>query len=150
MIVCTLAEALGQSPAHAGLRKAFEFLQQAQERPDGRVDIDGDRVYALYQSYETLAGDSWTFEGHRRYIDVQFVLAGEEVMGWAATGQATVTKPYDAQGDAWLGTVLQGSLSTIRLAAGQLAVFWPGDAHAPRRAAGKPGAVKKIVIRVAV
>jgi biofilm protein TabA len=152
MIVCDLEQALAQAPAHAGIRKALEFLQRVrgQEHADGRVDIEGDRVYALYQSYETVAGDDWTFEGHRRYIDVQYLAAGEETLGWASAGQAQVARPYDAQSDAWLGTVQPAARTPVRLSPGQLAIFWPSDAHAPKRAAGKPMAVRKIVVKVAV
>jgi beta-galactosidase beta subunit len=65
MIVCNLEQALGQAPVHVGLQKAIEYLQQVQGHADDRVDIDGDRVFALHQTYETVAGDDWTFKATR-------------------------------------------------------------------------------------
>jgi beta-galactosidase beta subunit len=58
--------------------------------------------------------------------------------------------PYDPAKDAWLGTVPADQITPLRLAAGQLTVLYPTDAHAPRHAAGASMAVKKIVVKVAV
>jgi YhcH/YjgK/YiaL family protein len=49
-----------------------------------------------------------------------------------------------------LGTADASTVTQIRLQAGQLAVFYPTDFHAPRRAAGTPSQVSKIVVKVAV
>ena len=57
--------------------------------------------------------------------------------------------PYDAAKDAWLGTVPAAEITPVRLSAGQLAVLYPADAHAPKRAAGAPVPVSKIVVKVA-
>jgi YhcH/YjgK/YiaL family protein len=115
------------------------------------VEIDGDRVFALVQSYQTVAaGDPVLCEAHRKYIDVQYVAAGEEVIGWASTGRLTITADYDQAKEAWFGTLPPADTTFVRLAAGELAVLYPTDGHAPRLAAGAPAAVKKIVVKVAV
>ena len=72
------------------------------------------------QSYETQTGD-WLFEGHRKYLDIQYVVSGEEVIGWAFIDRATVTVPYDPAKDAWLGIVPADEITPVRLAAGS----WP-------------------------
>lgn len=152
MIVTDLAHAANQVPATPALQKGLAFLREAQgkELADGRIAIDGERVYALVQSYETLTGGEWKFEGHRRYIDIQYIALGEEVIGWAPTGAATVTMAYDEAKDIWLGTVPASEAVPVRLTAGYLAVLYPEDAHAPKRAAGAPVPVKKIVVKVAI
>jgi YhcH/YjgK/YiaL family protein len=152
MIVTDLAHLAEQAALTPALQKALAFLHglAGQPLPDGRIEIDGSNVYALVQSYETQAGGDWGFEGHRKYLDIQYVVAGEEVIGWAFLDRATVTMPYDTTKDAWLGTVPTAEITPVRLAAGQLAVFYPTDAHAPKHAAGVPGPVKKIVVKVAV
>jgi YhcH/YjgK/YiaL family protein len=113
---------------------------------DGRVEIDGDKVYALVQSYETVATDEPRFEAHRKYLDVQYLASGEEVIGWASIDRLIVGVPYDEAKDASLGRVSP----PVRLSSGQLAVLYPADAHAPKLAAGAPAPVKKIVVKVAV
>ena len=101
-----IEEQLALTPA---LAQAVAFLRSAygQNLPAGRTDLDGDRVFALVQVYDSVTPPAdLTFEGHRKYIDVQFVDAGEEIIGWAHAVGVKVTKPYDEKIEAWLGTCL--------------------------------------------
>ncbi|MHB8843793.1 MAG: YhcH/YjgK/YiaL family protein [Nitrospirota bacterium] len=152
MIVTDLAHMNHQVPMTPSLRKAFEFLLRPDlaSLPDGRTDIDGDRVFALVQRYETLHTETPKFEYHRKYIDVQFIASGQEVIGWASAGAMSVTEAYDAGKDICFGTVAQGRWTPVRLETGQLMVLWPEDAHAPKGAAGGPSKVMKVVIKAAV
>ena len=151
MIVTDIAHLADQVMLTPALQKASAFLQSlpAGPLPDGRIEINGDDAFALVQSYETHTG-AWLFEGHRKYLDIQYVASGEEVIGWAFIDRTTVTVPYDPAKDAWLGTVPADAITPVRLTAGQLAVLYPTDAHAPRHAAGAAVAVQKIVVKVAV
>jgi YhcH/YjgK/YiaL family protein len=130
--------------------KAFAFLEEVTPAvADGRHEIDGDAVFALVQRYETrlAAGQP---EAHRRYVDVQFIVAGREVIQWAPLGSLTeVTKPYDDAKDAGFFAD-GGALVPIRVAAGQFAILFPDDAHAPCCAWAGPEAVVKVVVKVAV
>jgi len=153
MIVTDLAHAREQSGPVPGLRKALEFLTAAQARPpaDGRIEIDGDRAYALVSSYQTArASEPLAFEAHRKYIDVHFVLSGEEIVAWAPIERLSVTREYDAAKDVWFGTLCAGAATPVWLVTGYLAVLYPEDGHAPKLAAGEPVAVKKIVVKVAL
>ena len=152
MIVTDLAHRDHQVPLTPSLRKALDFLVRPDivGLPDGRTDIDGDRVFALVQRYETVATDVPKFEYHCKYIDVQFIASGQEVIGWAPAAAMRVTEAYDAGKDICFGTVAAGKWTAVRLEAGQLMVLWPEDAHAPKGAAGPPSRVLKIVIKVAV
>jgi YhcH/YjgK/YiaL family protein len=152
MIVTDLDHIEGQIGMTPALRKAIDFLRRPDIalRPDGRVDIDGDRVYALPQRYETASTVPPRFEHHRRYIDIQFIVSGEEVIAWAPVERMAVTEDYDPAQDVAFGTVRAGEMTPVFLAAGQLMVLYPEDGHAPRLAAGSPAAVVKIVVKVTV
>jgi len=141
-----------QVPMTPSLRRAFDFLQVCDllQLPDGRVEIDGDRVFALVQRYETVRTDAPKYECHRKYIDVQFIATGEEVIGWAPAERMSVTEAYDAGRDVCFGTIAAGTWTPVRLEAGQLMVLWPEDAHAPKGATGESKRVMKIVVKVAV
>jgi YhcH/YjgK/YiaL family protein len=151
MIVASLQELAEQAQLTPAMRKGLDFLVQNQgkELPDGRAPIDGDQVYALVQSYETRTGEI-TFEGHRRYIDLQYVARGEELLGWAPLAAAEVTRPYNEERDIWLGSVPQDQMTAVHMTEGFVAVLYPSDAHAPMRAWGAPAPVKKIVVKVAL
>jgi len=135
-----------------GLRKAFAFLRSDSLRSltDGRVEIDGDRVFALVQRYQTMAVDTPRFECHRKYIDVQFIVSGEEIIDWVPLDWMTITQPYDADHDICFGTATKGTWTRAFLQAGQLAVLWPEDGHAPKLSCCAPESVMKIVVKVAV
>ncbi|OGR68028.1 MAG: hypothetical protein A2081_02685 [Elusimicrobia bacterium GWC2_61_19] len=152
MIASDLETVGRQAVPSPGIEKALAFLRRPDVRalPDGKYEIDGERVFAIVQRYETAAPARPRYEAHRKYIDLQFIAAGAEVIGWAPLGLLAVTEPYDAAKDICFGAVPAGKDAAVRLGAGQLAVLYPEDAHAPRLAAGAPGPVTKIVVKVLV
>lgn len=151
MVVTDIKHMLHQVSMTTSLRKGIDFLLRPDIHllTDGRVDIDGDRVFALVQRYETVMTDAPRFEYHRKYIDIQYIVSGEEVIGWAPAERVTITEAYDEEKDICFGTVLDGEMTLVYLKAGELAVLYPEDGHAPKLAAGKPSCVFKIVVKVA-
>jgi YhcH/YjgK/YiaL family protein len=71
-------------------------------------------------------------------------------MGWVALEAVTAMTPYDAEKDVCHGLFPASAMTPMRVSAGQAAVFFPEDAHAPKLAVSAPGLVKKIVIKVAI
>ncbi|MEW6673863.1 MAG: YhcH/YjgK/YiaL family protein [Thermodesulfobacteriota bacterium] len=152
MIVTDLEHITGQIHMLPGMQKAIDYLRGIRGRAPaaGKVEIDGKRVIAGIQAYETIVTDTPLLEAHRKYIDFQFMVSGEEVIAWAPLERLTITEPYDEEKENCLGTVPLKEATPVLLRAGQLAVFYPEDAHAPKLAAGKPAPVSKIVVKVAV
>ena len=66
--------------------KAFAYLKQTnlQTLANGRYAIDGDNVYAIVTEAPTKDYDKTAFESHRKYIDLQYVITGNENMGRAS------------------------------------------------------------------
>jgi len=56
------------------LNKAMDFLRQQDLKnlADGKVEIDGDRVFAIVQRYETMMTAAPKFEHLRKHIDLQY------------------------------------------------------------------------------
>lgn len=152
MIVTDLRHLRDQVILTPNMEKGIAFLEGLgpDDLPVGRAPIDGDNVYAEIQAYETKPGDPEVFEAHRRYIDIQFVARGEEVIAWTSDRHVTETVAYVDADDYRLGTADPDHVTRIRLESGQLAVFYPVDFHAPRRAAGAASPVSKIVVKVAI
>jgi len=150
MIVTDINHIEHQVSMTATLRKAIEFLRRPDihNMADGRVDIDGQHVFALVQRYETIKTDAPKFEYHRKYIDIQYIVSGKEVIGWAPVERMTITEAYDMEKDICFGTVPKEEITPVYLQAGQLVVFYPEDGHAPKLAAGAPSHVVKIVVKV--
>jgi YhcH/YjgK/YiaL family protein len=131
------------------LARALEFLRSTDLRaaPLGRIEIDGDRLFALVQEYTTLRPEQCVWEAHRKYIDVQFVVTGAERMGYALLSQMREREPYDAARDV---TFFEPANEFVIVRAGTFAIFGPDDVHSPCHAAGKPQRVRKVVVKAAV
>ncbi len=152
MILSDLKNTERQAFLMPGLTKALEFLRApgVKDLPDGKYEIDGELVFAIVQRYTTEIQFDPKFEAHRKYADVQYIAAGAEVIGWAPLERLGVSEAYDGEKDVCCGSVPPGGWAPVRVEAGQLAVLYPEDAHAPRLAAGVPSAVVKIVVKVRV
>ena len=151
MILDTLPLWHRYAALHSGFARAFAFLEGVTPATaDGRHDIDGDAIYALVQRYQTRATSGMQLEAHRRYIDVQFIARGREVIHWAPLAALSeVTLPYETTKDAGL-FALPAATVPLRLVAGQFAILFPDDAHAPCCAWDEPEDVLKVVVKVAV
>lgn len=153
MILIDLDHAAEQIHLGPATEKAVQWLRwaQAQSLPTGRVEIDGERMYAMVQAYDSLPpGEALELEGHRKYIDLQYIVSGEEIIYWAPADRVAPSKPYNPDKDVSFGRLPIAEATPIRIAAGQMGVFFPVDLHAPKFAAGRPAPVSKIVVKVAL
>lgn len=85
-------------------------------------------------------------EAHRRFIDIHVPLLCNETIGWAPVETlGKVEKPYDADADFELFGDSSHSLIVVRV--GQIAIFFPEDAHAPNIGEGTH---RKLCVKVPV
>ena len=149
MIADTFEQRLRYAILSPRFAAPFEFLEKLPaDQPDGRYDIDGDNCFALVQTYTTRPLAQAMFEAHRRYIDIQFIQAGCETILWSPLAALTqVTQPYAAEKDiAFFAN--PPHWTPINLHAGQFAIFFPEDGHAPGIECAGPAEVRKIVIKI--
>lgn len=163
MIIDTIANAARYAPLHPLFAPVFAFMRDhdLHALPNGRHAIGGDDligadqlsgdVYAnaVYAIVERVPGRSRAdaqLECHRKYIDIQLILAGNDEMGWKPVVDchhpvADYAADYDIQffhdaADAWIMTP-----------AGAFCIFFPEDAHAPLVSTAP---IHKIVFKIAV
>ena len=129
--------------------KAFAFLKEHDLATieKGKYPIDGENVFASVTEDPSKDFDKTNWESHRKYIDVQCVISGEEKMGKYPVTKATVTKPYDEKKDV-ANYSADGKIYSIP--AGSFIIFFPADAHRPNITPGGNKVVKKIVVKVRV
>jgi len=113
---------------------------------DGKYEVDGDKLFYMLQSYESKE-DNDQPETHRKYIDIQYLLSGEELIGVGALSDMTEEVSANPERDIWFH---HGPLSNIKIGNGYFAVFFPQDAHAPCIAVEKPSPVRKVVVKVKI
>lgn len=118
--------------------------------PGGKVTIDGDNLFLLLNTYETRDPAVAQFEAHEKYIDVMYMVEGEEIIYVKPTDAlSTITKEYDPAIDALLAK-LDSDATPVRLTAGSFVVLFPQDAHAPACYDTAPQTVKKIIGKVKI
>jgi YhcH/YjgK/YiaL family protein len=149
MIIDHIKNASTYKGLTGGIQKALDYLARTDfsALAPGRYDIEGDRVYALVQHYNTRPREKGLWEAHRRYIDVQFVSNGLESMGYAPLDTMTVTQPYAADKDCVL---FSGNGDFVTATSGTFVIFFPQDVHMPCLACGAPQPMLKVVVKVAV
>ena len=127
--------------------KAFAFLKEhdLKTMAKGRYPIDGDNVYATITEDSSKDFNKTNWESHRKYIDVQSVITGEEKIGVYPVSKATITKEYDETRDV-ANYSADGKLYSAT--PGTFFIFFPTDAHRPNITPGGNLVVKKIVIKV--
>ena len=134
-----------------GLEAGLEFLEKTDlaALPLGKHEIAGEAVFALAMKAPARSLAEAKFESHREYLDIQFLLSGEEMIGLLPIGQLAEAAPYDAVKDLILyGTPAR--FHELRVPPGHFAVFFPEEGHMPMCRVGAPGELHKVVVKVRV
>ncbi len=112
------------------------------------VELDGRTVFAIFQTYETKAVSEAKMEGHKKYIDIQYIHKGMEQILVSPSNRIVKEAPYNETNDLYFPKV--ADYSSFRLNAGAGCILYPEDLHAPCISIDAPTTVEKIVIKVAV
>ncbi|MEY3091121.1 MAG: hypothetical protein RL113_1437 [Pseudomonadota bacterium] len=148
---------------HPKFQKAFHYIVQALE-PESEIykrilstPIDHyiryeleDGMFVIEQCYRTKSREEGFFESHRKYIDMQVIVSGSEMMEFSDITNLTIETQYDEEKDL---IVYNHSKDTSVFKCGQnsCAIFWPEDAHMPcLDYQEKNGLLYKTVVKVPV
>ncbi len=126
--------------------KTQDFSKMA----DGKYPVGDKGITAIVQHYKTRPVEKCLPEAHEKFIDIQFLVDGEEALGWCPLSpDLVVAENYDKDKD----IVFYKSLvpdSSVILVPGSFAVLYPLDVHRPGCALDEPEPVSKVVVKVPV
>jgi len=131
--------------------KAFGFLKNNEltKMEIKRHEIDGDNLYSPISEYMTKNEEDARFEAHRKYIDIQYVAIGKELIGIApVTQKGEILTPYDETKDVEFMKVNDGK--NWSATPDRFFIFFPDDLHRPGLKDGENALVRKVVIKVKV
>ena len=146
----------------AKFKKAFEYLESVLK--DGTIEnkrllslpIDAfekvnldENNFGLEQVYNSREREQCFFESHRDYIDVQFILEGEEIIEVVDINDLVVNFPYDKEMDLVKYDDNKSS-SVVKLKKGDIAIFYPRDGHMPCVRLNESVKVVKTAVKVKV
>lgn len=135
---------------HDGFKKAFDAIKNlvAENKGVGKYEIDGKNVFAMVQEYSSKLEEDCKFEAHKKYIDIQFIISGEEKIYIGPLEGLKSKTEFNVESDGGLFEAPENYTSAM-LADGDFAIIYPDEAHAPGMALNnnsKP--VRKIVAKV--
>jgi len=135
---------------HSVIVKAIEELKKiVNDNPDvGKIEILGNEMHASIMEFESKSQEEQVAEKHESYIDVHYLIDGEETIGWSPLREGLEpTKPFDSEADYALYAP-QADEILLPMKTGMFAVFYPHDIHRPGM--GNGAKIKKMVIKIHV
>lgn len=129
---------------YAGLK----FLSSVDVAIENGVHEISEGVRAVVSEYETKSTNQNGFEAHRKFLDIQYLILGKEIVRCKPVENLVVTKAYDAQNDYLLFCNEVDNTSDFLLGDGYFALLYPDDAHEPQLSVDGPMPVKKVVVKI--
>lgn len=129
------------------IKKGLEFIlnNDLTTFENGKYEIDGDKVTANIQEYDTKS--EGLFEAHKKYIDIQYVISGFEKMGIHDVSKLDKNTEYDEEKDLQF---FNGEGSYVSVPQGYFTIFYPQDAHMPCITDKTHSHNKKVVIKILI
>ena len=128
--------------------KVVDFINNTDlaNLPLGRNEICGNSVYANVMEAKPKTKEEALIEIHRKYIDIQIPLSGDETMGYTPISELP-DADFNEADDAALYSAAMPARDYFNVHKGEFVIFFPQDGHAP---AITPVPLKKVVVKVAV
>jgi biofilm protein TabA len=146
---------------HPVWEEAFEALRKlTTESTLGIIELRGKDMFINVHTYETLPESECRFEGHRDMIDVQYIIAGGELVDWVLKEELEEDGAYLVEKDFQFYQAAEGrsqasgvrsqefNQTRIHLLSGYFGVFFPEDGHRPKLNDGIHKSVYKAVVKI--
>lgn len=135
MILTSLKAWSAQSQAyHPVIRQAVTFLAHNDftDFAPGKIDLIPGKMFCLLQEMHSVPFELARPESHRKFIDIQYLISGDERMGVsrAESGQHTVVDDRTSYQDIMFWQV-ESEEAHIVLTPGMFVIFFPDDIHRP-------------------
>lgn len=117
-------------PVHPDFEKAFNFLKNTNfsSADCGKIEIENDKIFAMISNYKTKPIFDVKWESHKKYIDIQCLITGAELIGFSDIKNMIALTEYDENKDILF---YSGEGHYLTLDTTNFAIFFPQDAHAP-------------------
>lgn len=146
MIVCPFKDIGRYAPIIPGLEEAVKAIEALTDLTPRTVPLSGGNKI-LIQEYTTKDGNAQQVEAHREFLDLQYIIEGEELVGWAPLDTLTPADEYNPVKDKQMFT---GHVDFMRIPAGYCYVVYPEDGHMPGSHLDTPKTSKKLIVKLKV
>lgn len=130
--------------------QAFQFLKTADLKnlPVGTQELEGKHLFVSVSEYQGKNRADALYESHRKYIDIQYVIEGKEIIGRTSLDKVKVVEPYNEEKDIAFYEYDGGDY--MEATPQNFFIFLPDDAHRPSISAGDSSMVKKLVVKILI
>ena len=146
MIVCPWKDLGRYAPVIPGLEEAMQVVAELTDLTPRTIPLSGGNKI-LVQAGPTKPWAGAELEAHRNYLDIQYIVKGEEIVGWAPLETLTLSGEFNTAKDKGM---YAGDNDTMRIREGYCYVVYPEDAHAPGKHLDQPGEFVKLVVKLKV
>ena len=148
MIIDHLRNAKTYCNISPGIASGLKFLAETDfsSLEPGRYEIPGSDAFALVQEHNTRKLSEVKWEVHRKHIDLQFIVNGEEWIRYAGI-ESLKMGTFHEEDDYALG---EGEGDFLQLGKGYFMLLFPQDGHMPSMTLDKVKKVKKVVVKIPV
>lgn len=130
---------------HDDFKKGIEFVLTLFDKPEGKYECEN--FFAMVQTGETKDNKECKFEAHKKYIDVQFMLKGNEILEWNDIKKLKTVTNYSEEDDV---TLYEGEGPQIAIQNNMFYILYPWDAHKPCTHKIESTEYKKIVLKLSI
>lgn len=146
MIVCPWKDLGRYAAIVPGLEEAMKVVAELTDLTPRTIPLsDGNKI--LVQAGTTKDAATQQIEAHCNYLDIQYIVEGSEIMGWAPIETLTSAGEYNPVKDKAMYT---GHVDFMNIAAGYCYVVYPEDGHMPGVHLDAPTEYKKLVVKLKV
>lgn len=132
------------------LVKGLEYLAKTDLAglPVGKHEIEGKDIYVSINEYQTEPRDARRAEAHVEYLDIQYIISGQEQIGCSIFSPANEVLTDDlADNDVIFYKNVERETELV-MTEGTYAIFFPWDVHRPNCLLDQTGKVKKAVVKI--
>ena len=144
MIICPWKDIRKYESLLPGIGEAVEAVNALETYAPATYQLSGGNRFFVSSGTTIAPGVA---EAHRRYLDIQYIVKGKEVMGWADLAACTPATEFDTEKDIGM---YSGDFTFHTISEGTCYVVFPEDAHMPGRHLDVPSDFVKIVVKLAV
>ena len=146
MIVCPWKDLSRYAAVLPGLDEVLAVVAEMTDFTPRTIPLsNGNKI--LVQQGNTRDAAAQQVEAHRNYLDIQYLMEGEESVGWAPIESLEPAGEYDGGKDVAMYT---GDVQFVRIPQGYCYVVYPEDGHMPCVHLDNPKNYRKLVVKLKV
>ncbi len=112
------------------IEEALDYLKKVNiegQNIGKRIDVNDDFFYSI-QSYKTKSSKECRLESHRKYVDIQMMIKGEELIDLADIASLNLQEDYDDTKDIMFWEIPQ-RMARVKIKSGDYIILYPENAH---------------------